>query len=217
MVNVRLFVVNENETNAILIWDETNLGIIVDPGFCTEEEFSTFMSFVSQNNIQLTKIILTHGHYDHIAGVKVCCNYFNIPVYVAKTEVANIVEGLEICKLKKWELCHDDNLFVYEDISLMTEISFGKQIFQIIQTPGHSCGSISIYSKTNKLLLSGDCIFYHNYGRTDFDDGDYDTICESIIKILSLPIDTYIIPGHGRPTTIGEEINNNPIIKQIHS
>jgi glyoxylase-like metal-dependent hydrolase (beta-lactamase superfamily II) len=215
MVNVKLFVVNENKTNVILIWDETNQGLVVDPGFCSKEEFNTFDDFVHQHNITISKIVLTHGHYDHVAGVKVSAQKYSVKIYLHKLEESNVLEGLEICKLKHWELCSDDTMFDYEDISTINEISIGNQSFRVLYTPGHSIGGICLYSPDNKLLISGDTIFFHNYGRTDFDDGDYDALLKSISTILSLHKATYILPGHGIPTTINEEIINNPIVKQL--
>jgi glyoxylase-like metal-dependent hydrolase (beta-lactamase superfamily II) len=214
MVNVKLFVVNENETNSILIWDETNQGLLIDPGFCSKEEFYIFSDFVQKNNISISNIVLTHGHYDHVAGVKISVQLFSVRVYLHKLEEGNACEGLEICKLKKWELCSDDNMFDYDDVSTMQEIIVGKQTFRILHTPGHSTGSICLYSPDNKLLISGDTLLYHNYGRTDFDDGDYNSLLNSFSKLLDLPKETYVLPGHGKPTTIGEEFVNNPLIKR---
>ena len=217
MVSVKIFVVNENETNAFLIWDETNQGLLIDPGFCTIEEFTSLTTFVKEKNISITKIVLTHGHYDHVAGVKMAMQNFSCSVYLHKLEEENAIEGLEICKLKHWELCSDDAMFDYEDISSLPNIIIGNQTFDILHTPGHSSGSICIYSPNNNLLISGDTIFFHNYGRTDFDDGDFISILNSFSKLLSLPKMTYILPGHGKPTSIDEELVHNPLTKHINN
>lgn len=213
MVNVKLFVVNENKTNSILIWDETNQGLLIDPGFCSKEEFNLFNDFVQKNHISISNIVLTHGHYDHVAGVKTSIHNFSVKVYLHKLEDGNASEGLEICKLKKWELCTDDNMFDYDDVSTIQEIVVGKQTFRVLHTPGHSIGSICLYSPDNKLLISGDTMLFHNYGRTDFDDGDYNSLLYSFSQLLALPKETYVLPGHGKPTTIGEEFVNNPLAK----
>lgn len=215
MVSIKKFIVNENETNAILIWDETNQGLLIDPGFCSAEEFSSLSAFVKEKNISIIKMVLTHGHYDHVAGVKMAMQNFSCPVYLHKLEEENAIEGLEICKLKQWDLCSDDKMFDYEDISSMQSLNVGKQTFEILHTPGHSSGSICLFSSNNKLLISGDTIFYHNYGRTDFDDGDENSILKSFTLLCDLPDDTYIVPGHGQSSTIGEERYHNPLIKVL--
>ncbi|MCF0195546.1 MAG: MBL fold metallo-hydrolase [Bacteroidaceae bacterium] len=211
MVNVKIFIVNDNETNAILIWDETNQGLLVDPGFCSKEEFSNFVEFVSQKGIIISNIVLTHGHYDHVAGVNQCIQTFPAPVYLHKLEEDNARLGLSICRLNQWELCQDGTFFSSEDIASISDITVGNQVYQIIHTPGHSSGSICMYCKANKLLLSGDTIFRHNYGRTDLDGGDLNALRGSFAKLVLLPDETYVIAGHGQPTTIGEEKNNNPL------
>ena len=162
------------------------------------------------------KIALTHGHFDHVAGVKMAIQNFSCPAYLHKLEEDNSMEGLEICKLKQWELCSDDRMFDYEDISSIHSLVIGNQSFEILQTPGHTSGSVCLYSPSNKLLLSGDTVFFHNYGRTDFDDVDYNSLLNSFSKLLSLPEVTYILPGHGKPTTIAEEITQNPLVKYLN-
>lgn len=215
MVSVKVFIVNENETNAILIWDETNQGLLIDPGFCSIEEFTSLSTFVKENNISITKIALTHGHFDHVAGVKIAMQKFSCPVYLHKQENENALEGLEICKLKQWELCPDCKMFDYEDLSSIRSLVVGKQTFEILYTPGHTSGSVCLYSLSNKLLLSGDTIFYHNYGRTDFDDGDINQMIKTFSMLTKLPHNTFVIPGHGNTTYIYEEINNNPLVKLL--
>lgn len=217
MVKVKIFVVNDNHTNSILIWDETNLGLLIDPGFCSRNESDILIEFVKQHNITISRIVLTHGHYDHVAGVKTFVHKFSVKVYLHRLEEDNAREGLEICKLKKWELCLDDSMFVYEDISSIQEMMVGNQSYRIIHTPGHSAGSICLYSPNNKLLIAGDTIFFHNHGRTDFDDGDFNSLLTSFSQLLSLPKVTYILPGHGTPTSIGEELVYNPLAKHLYS
>ncbi|MCS6955128.1 MAG: MBL fold metallo-hydrolase [Candidatus Calescibacterium sp.] len=165
------------------------------------------INFIKKNNLKLVGVILTHGHVDHICGVK------NL---IKETHIKPILNNLDDIQIKISQQIYREYGFTEHPEFEYNHIEEGKIKIdefeiEIIHTPGHTQGSISLI--IDKILFSGDTIFRESIGRTDLIGGCFNTLINSIKqKIIILPEDTIILPGHGELTTVKHEKVNNPFI-----
>lgn len=193
--------------NCYLIFSEnSNAGIIVDPGGDADE----LIRKIEENNVDLKYIVLTHGHGDHIGAVKDIKEKYKVDVLIHK-EDADMIEdankNLSInMAMGAIEIKADKTLRSGDSIQ------FGELEAQVIHTPGHTKGGICLKIENN--LVSGDTLFKGSIGRCDLYGGDYATLINSIRqKLLKLPDDTIVYPGHGAESTIGSEKKNNQYLR----
>jgi glyoxylase-like metal-dependent hydrolase (beta-lactamase superfamily II) len=203
-MDIRTFVVGYIETNMYLIYEDKN-GIIIDPGFI-ESEADSLMKKLKKEVSDIPMVILTHCHFDHISGCEILKKEFNTKIYCHRFDEEKLLDaqknGASFFGLS-WSPLKPD--YYLEDGQI---IGFGKHKLKILHTPGHTSGGISILLD-DKHLFGGDTIFKDGIGRTDLYDGDYEVEINSIVhKILVLPEDTNIYPGHGPSTTVGNEKRN---------
>ncbi len=208
MSNFKLkkFIVGEIKTNVYLIYNEKlKKAFLVD---CTGP-IDEYVDFIKKNQLDLEFVILTHGHYDHIDGLNEFLIEFDIPVYISEKD-----NHMLINPLNNGSLMMGNSVVIQKKPEFLTEgqkIPFGKHNLEIIETPGHTQGGISV--KLGDWLFSGDTLFYHTVGRTDFPYADTQQLLNSIQqKLFVLEDDIQVFPGHGRETSIGEEKENNPFI-----
>lgn len=213
MLSFKTFTVNPFQENSYLIVDENKNGVIVDPGFMDNQEKLMFKMFISENQIKLEAIWLTHAHLDHLFGVSFVKESFGIPIFMNKGD-ENLI-GLSHIIAESYGLktdsCPDPDFFVSEGDFMKID---NKELFQVIECPGHSPGSICFYNKEEDFIVAGDVLFKDSIGRTDLPGGDF-SILESSIKnkLYKLADKTIVLPGHGPSTTIGYEKLNNQFIK----
>jgi glyoxylase-like metal-dependent hydrolase (beta-lactamase superfamily II) len=199
--------------NTYLIWDdETKDTAIIDPGMINDSEQATVSDFIKENNLALTKIINTHMHLDHSFGVDYIKSKYQVPLYAgAKDEPLALhanQQGVRFgINLPKNSITINHKLYDGENVSI------GNEKVTILETPGHSKGSIAIYYKLGGWVLVGDTLFQGSIGRTDLDGGSLNELIKSIQdKLFSLPADTIVLPGHGGTTTIDDEKLYNPYL-----
>lgn len=198
-------------TNCYLVACEKELeALIIDPGFSEMEEKYVFGEIIKRN-LQIRYIVNTHGHVDHISG--------NLKIK-EKTQADILVhyEDAEMLKNPFKNLSAMLGLTVVSpppDMMLTDgdKIKVGSLEFEVIHTPGHTPGSISLYCKREKVVFTGDTLFAGSVGRTDLPGSSYKKLMGSIReKLLSLPNEAIVYPGHGEKTTIGKERRWNPFI-----
>jgi glyoxylase-like metal-dependent hydrolase (beta-lactamase superfamily II) len=181
--------------------DDTNEGIIIDPGDNAKE----IMRAVNENNIKAKYIILTHGHWDHIGDARKVKELTGVPILMHSLDA----DCMNNSKKSMGYLFGKGAVKVDADQFLndQDELALGNTKIKVIFTPGHTLGGICL--KIDNILFSGDTLFAGTIGRTDLPGGNHDTLIESIkSKLMMLEDDTVVYPGHGWSTTIGQERGN---------
>ncbi len=190
-----------SDANCYIIQDEeTKETMIIDPG-ADSQEIEDMLNTLDAN---LKYIVLTHCHADHISGTQAIKEKFGGQILIhIKDE-----EGLHNSNISLSEYIGADTVSIHADARLNDEdlIHLGENEFQILHTPGHTHGGICIYCEKEKMLFSGDTMFRGSWGRTDLPTGNFVDIINSITnKLMKLPKETIVYPGHGKSTRIGDE------------
>jgi len=212
MLNFKTFIFNPFQVNTYVIHDtETSEGIIVDPGNSRNKENRNLSSFIETNDISITKVVITHGHIDHVFGVNYTSENFTTDIYfpspdyplLEHLEKQSEMVGMTINKIEKPKF----------DLHTFEELILGNYKIDIRKVPGHSPGGTILVFHSERKLLTGDTIFFESVGRSDLYGGDFQELKNSISsQILSLPDDYEILPGHGPLTTVGHEKQHNPFL-----
>lgn len=211
MITVKTLVFNPFQVNSYLLFDETSECLIIDGACMGADEENAFAKHITSNNLKPVQLISTHPHMDHVAGNKFVCEKFNIPLAVHKDAMPLLF------KVKGHGAAFGfDDIEYYEPSVFLNDgdsIRFGNSEVKVLYTPGHANGSICLYSEKDDFVIVGDVLFNESIGRTDFPTGNHALLIESIqSKLLVLPDDTLVYPGHGPTTTIGYEKENNPFL-----
>lgn len=212
MVKVKVFTFNLFSENTIVLWeDETKEAAIIDPGTSTSDEEYILSDFISSNNLNIKYLINTHCHIDHILGCKFVKEKY-CPVYYAPEKDIPLLEHAQQ-QAQMFDIILEEPPKPDRLIDETTEISLGNSKLKFLFTPGHTPGEFCIYLEKEKICITGDVLFNESIGRTDLWGGDYNTLIESIEKkLLQLPDDVVIYPGHGVSSTIGYEKLINPFL-----
>jgi len=189
----------------ILGCEETREGVIIDPGGDADK----ILSVVSNHDLTILQIINTHGHFDHVGANQVLMNAFGVGLSIHELD-APMLDHADVTALKyglKAVNSPPPTGFLRDGDS----ISFGKNNLKVLHTPGHTLGGCSLYGEG--VVITGDTLFAESVGRTDFPGGSSSTLLTSIReKLLTLPDETIVYPGHGPATTIGHERLHNPYL-----
>lgn len=193
---IKKMVLGSYQENAyIIINEETREAIIIDPG----DEGKSLVSYLKGLNVKLQYILLTHGHLDHVGAVDEVREAFNIPAYISEVDMKYI----ERRKVAFGQMKRADFFLKEGD-----DLSFGNLPIKIFETPGHSKGSLSYL--IDNVLYVGDVLFQGSIGRTDLPGGEFNELISSIKdKLMKLPGNTRVMPGHGPETTLSQEKSFN--------
>lgn len=185
---------------------ETKELLIVDPAACADKIYQK----ISDMEGIPVGILLTHGHFDHIMAVEEVRQKYKIPVYACRQEEEMLREPSLNMTSYQDKACSVRADICLENLDVFELAGFSVQM---IHTPGHTKGSCCYYIKDEKLLFSGDTLFYGSVGRTDLPGGSTAAIVRSLHTLVdSLPEDTEVYPGHDMSTTIGYEKRYNPFV-----
>ncbi len=209
-MKVKQFVFNHFQTNCYVVWDEaTKECAIVDPCAEASYEDERLVHFVEENGMAVVKIMLTHAHVDHIAGLREACERYKLPVTLHRDSVKLLKQAEAYGSMMGFGVAAMGDLpceFV-EDGDVV-KVGIGE--IECRYVPGHCPGSMAYVLKDAQMVLTGDALFCGSIGRTDLPGGNYPLLIEKIrSRIMVLPDDYQVLSGHGELSTIGEERRYN--------
>ncbi len=200
------------QENCYIISDETKECVICDCGAYYPAERAAIVDYIRDNGLTPVHLLSTHGHIDHNFGNNTIFDEFGLKPEVHKedqhlmdmlAEQAETLVGITL----DYAMPPVGKYFGDGD-----EITFGSHRLKVIETPGHSKGSVFFYCPEEAIALSGDTLFRNSIGRTDYLGGSMFQIIQSLRMICQLPDNTVVYPGHGPQTTIGKELSSNPYL-----
>ena len=211
MLKIKQFVFGPFGVNTYIVHDTgTKDALVVDPGMTSPSDFSTFDNYIKEQGLHVQQIVNTHLHLDHCFGDNYVRDKYGVKV-AANVDDAPLGQNLE-GQAKMFGMVAPDARPVAIDVELKEgdNIKIGNSTLEIIKVPGHSPGSIVLYSPDGKFAIVGDVLFRGSIGRTDLPGGSHPDLISNIkAKLLKLPDDTLVLPGHDMSTTIGREKASN--------
>lgn len=211
MLNVKVFSLGPVQTNCYIVSNKQKDCLIFDPG----EEASKIIKTIRSNQLKPKAIFLTHAHFDHIGAVDALREAYDLPLYIHANEVSWLADPMKNGSGKYAELPNYIVAPPNEEHIIKKEQTFTIEdfTFKVVFTPGHSPGSVSYIFEDAGFAIVGDTLFERSIGRTDLIGGSLEVLLKSIHeKLLVLPEDFIIYPGHGSYTTPGAEMDMNPFL-----
>lgn len=202
-MKVKTIITGLYEVNTYLVYNDPKNVFIIDPGADAED----IISELESNNLTPAAILFSHGHADHISALDGLLMHYQIPVRIMAEDAAwaftpmNCFPGYE--QIQKYP----ENLI--STIKEGDEISAGDLTLKVLHTPGHTPGSVCFVADDGRALFAGDTLFSGSIGRTDFPGGDWGAMAQSLKKLMHIPEDYCVYPGHGECTSIGKEKRTN--------
>ena len=215
MFNVYRFEVNPLQENCYVVSDDSRECVIIDCGAYYDEESIAIDNYLRKQQLKPVHLLATHGHLDHNFGNAHLFRQYDLKVEICAGD-QQMVEHLpqQAASLFGMEIS-DNQPPVGTLLSDGDIISFGQHQLLVLLTPGHSHGSCLFYCKEEGVVFSGDTLFRMSIGRTDFPEGSWQQMEQSLAKIAgTLPKDTVVYPGHGPQTTIADELQYNPYLRR---
>jgi len=196
------------QCNCSIIGDEaTREALVIDPG----DDIEGILALIRKHNLQVKQIVVTHAHIDHVGGAMKLRAATAAPILLNQNDFA-LLEMLDA--QAAWIGVEPPGKVVIDHSLKQADlVKAGSLTAEVIHTPGHTEGSTCLYFPAEKKLLAGDTLFAGSIGRTDLPGGSYEKILRSLHgKVLALPDETIVVPGHGPLTTIGKERESNPFL-----
>jgi hydroxyacylglutathione hydrolase len=196
------------QCNCSVIGDETTReALVIDPG----DDVEDVLALIRKHNLQVKKIVITHAHIDHVGGAMKLRAATGAPILLNQNDYA-LLKMLDM--QAQWiGMALPGKVEIEGSLKQADIIKAGTLAAEVIHTPGHTEGSVCLYFPAEKKLIAGDTLFAGSIGRTDLPGGSFDKIISSLHeKVLALPDDTVVVPGHGPLTNIGKERESNPFL-----
>jgi hydroxyacylglutathione hydrolase len=197
------------QCNCSIIGDETtHEAMVIDPG----DDIDEILAILNQHNLQVKQIVITHAHIDHVGGAMKLRAQTRAPILLNQNDYA-LLKMLD--RQASWLGMHPpEEVKIDSGLAHDQKLQTGALESTILHTPGHTQGSVCLYFPAEKLLIAGDTLFARSIGRTDLPGGSFEKIIRSLHdRVLTLPEETLVVPGHGPKTTIGEEREENPFLR----
>src|SRR5579884_4444426 len=196
------------QCNCSIIGDETTRdAMVIDPG----DDITDVLAIIQKHKLQVRQIVITHAHIDHVGGAMRLRQATGAPILMNQNDY-DLLKMLDV--QAAWiGMPSPGPVQIDSSISTGDKVSAGSLTADVIHTPGHTEGSVRLYFPAQQKLIAGDTLFAGSIGRTDLPGGSFKKIMSSLHeKVMALPDETIVIPGHGPATTIGEERATNPFI-----
>jgi glyoxylase-like metal-dependent hydrolase (beta-lactamase superfamily II) len=196
------------QCNCSIFGDEqTREGLVVDPG----DDIDEVLAIVQKHGLTVKAIVITHAHIDHIGGAQKMKAATGAPVYMNSNDAE--LQAMMDVQAGWLGTPPPERVEVDSEAKDGVRLTVGATEAHVLHTPGHTQGSVCLWMPTQKMLVAGDTLFRDSIGRTDLPGGDSRQILRSIHeKLLTLPEETVVVPGHGPTTTIGRETQFNPFV-----
>ncbi|MDE6267676.1 MAG: MBL fold metallo-hydrolase [Muribaculaceae bacterium] len=213
MIKIKQFTFNLFGESTFVAYDPVSReAAIVDPGISNLSEEERLNDFIEKEHLTVKYLVNTHLHVDHAMGDGLAKKRYGVGVTASGDDAylgAIIAQQAQMFNLPyKLEAVRIDN-----EVKEGDRLMLGDNVIEVIHVPGHSAGSIALYAPASHWVIVGDALFKGSIGRTDLPGGDHATLINSIRKkLMTLPDETIVLPGHGPYTTIGEERRSNPYI-----
>jgi hydroxyacylglutathione hydrolase len=206
----KIFPVGPLQCNCSILGDEkTHEAMVIDPG----DQIEGILEILRQEKLTLKQIVITHAHIDHVGGAMKLKAATGAPILMNQNDYA-LLKMLDM--QATWVgMKSPGEVQIDESVSQGRVLKIGEIASQVIDTPGHTEGSICIYFPAEQKLIAGDTLFAGSIGRTDLPGGSMEKIMRSLHhQVLVLPDETEVTPGHGPNTTIGDEREMNPFLQK---
>ena len=198
------------QCNCSVVGDETtHEAMVIDPG----DDIEQVLNLIRKHNLQVKQIVITHAHIDHVGGAMKLRKATGAPILLNQNDYA-LLKMLDV--QAAWVgMAAPEKVEIDSSLNHAETIKAGSLEAQVLHTPGHTEGSVCLYFPAENKLIAGDTLFAGSIGRTDLPGGSYDKILKSLHdRVLALPDETVVVPGHGPLTTIGDERESNPFLRK---
>lgn len=197
------------QCNCSIIADEASReAMVIDPG----DDIADIQAILEKHQLTVKQIVITHAHIDHVGGAMKLRKGTGAPILINQNDYA-LLKMLDV--QAAWlGMTSPGQVDIDHSIADGDKVAAGPLVANVIHTPGHTEGSICLYFPSEQKVIAGDTLFAGSIGRTDLPGGNFDKIIRSLHdKLLALPDETVVVPGHGPLTTIGTERDSNPFLK----
>lgn len=206
-MQIKQFVFNHFGENCFLVWDaQSREASVIDPGAYPSQEVDQLVRAVEDNGLTLVRVLLTHAHIDHVAGLYPVCQHFRLPVTMHRDGIKLLDQAPIYGSVMRFDEVRGMEGLEYAFVN-------GGDVvgpFECRHVPGHCPGSLAFVLHQDRKVFTGDALFRGSIGRTDLPGGDYDLLIGSIrSQLLTLDDDYEVLPGHGDTSTVGEEKMSN--------
>ena len=211
MLHIQTFTFNPFQEQTYVIWNDAKDAVIIDPGCYDPGEQQTLQNFIHTHALKPLVVLNTHCHIDHVLGNAFVCKTWNLPLWIPSGEVDQLASVLN----------YGPGMGIFPQpspkpaglLDEKTPMQYLGCVWQVLNVPGHSPDGLCFHIPSEKILIAGDVLFQGSIGRTDLPGGNYERLMTGIIKkLMMLPDETLVYPGHGPATDIGTERNTNPFV-----
>jgi hydroxyacylglutathione hydrolase len=205
-----IFSVGPIQCNCSIIGDEASReAMVIDPG----DDVADILAIVRKHGLMVKQIVVTHAHIDHVGGAMKLKKQTGAPILLNQND-SELLKMLDV--QAAWlGMMPPEKVSIDQDIRDADVVKAGSLTANVLHTPGHTEGSVCLYFPAQQKLIAGDTLFAGSIGRTDLPGGSFEKILSSLHeRVLALPDETIVVPGHGPATTIGEERESNPFLQK---
>jgi glyoxylase-like metal-dependent hydrolase (beta-lactamase superfamily II) len=198
------------QCNCSIIGDENSReAMVIDPG----DDIADIQAVIQKHNLSVKQIVITHAHIDHVGGAMKLRAATGAPILINQNDHA-LLKMLDV--QAAWLGMQSPGVVeIDRSIGELDKVQAGSLVADVIHTPGHTEGSVCLYFPAQQKVIAGDTLFAGSIGRTDLPGGSFEKIISSLYgKLLALPDETVVVPGHGPLTTIGAERESNPFLQK---
>lgn len=214
-MKIKIFEFNIFGENTYVLFDEVSAeAAVVDPGMMNKSECDEISSFISENKLKVKYLLNTHLHIDHVAGDEYIETRYGVELSASPLDEPLASRIMQQAQMFHLDINSVGAVKIAHPLKHNDRLWLGETLVDVLEVPGHSPGSLAFYFPGNGFVITGDALFCQSIGRTDLPGGDFGTLIGSIKnRLMTLPPETVVFPGHGPRTTIADEKRLNPYVR----